>query len=119
MSSIKNRRLNLWKRNPHCYWCGKRLKWEKTTIDHLNSRVAGKKRPRINGVETTVLSCRPCNQSRAYAELNSLPRWRIWLHSKSFPKITRKDLSTLEKIIILYFTYIVCIKNDRELEMNR
>src|SRR5689334_13074182 len=75
MSSIssnverRNRRLRLLAINPHCYWCGKKVRgykrqgpWkdDEATIDHLYDKKAGP-RPK-QGVR--VLACWPCNRQR-------------------------------------------------------
>jgi hypothetical protein len=65
----RKRKLNLWKKDPHCVWCGektilhthrqrKKLPWNMATVDHIITRnipLRGKVKGR------TVLSCNRCN----------------------------------------------------------
>lgn len=64
------------KADPHCHWCRRPLFYSPVvrglpmpedfpTLDHLNDKIFVKKRPILNGVETIVLSCPPCNWGRA------------------------------------------------------
>ena len=75
----KRRRLTLYKRNPHCHWCGtktvlpppgppptsKPMPPNMATIDHLRDKYHPKRheRPRP-GEERTVLACNRCNGIR-------------------------------------------------------
>ena len=105
---IKKRREILWKRNPHCYYCDKYLPFEETTLEHIYSKVkTGKREIPLNEKGDTVLSCSDCNQQRAIDERDSLPRWTVWYRSKAFPRIYRKDLSLIERFIILYYGYML------------
>ena len=95
------RRYNLWIKHPYCYWCDRKLKWKQSTLDHLNSRVARRKRPNIPRQVATVLSCKPCNNRRALKEIQSMPKWKWWVRSRSFPRITTPGLSLSERFIVL------------------
>lgn len=85
LSSYKKRRINLWKQNPHCHWCGcvtilpddilkddhERIPYTENmaTVDHLYTRLTGLRytMPSINGCNT-VLACNKCNNDRNRVE---------------------------------------------------
>lgn len=91
------RRAKMMMKHPYCYWCGIRVVHHKlnphqrmpdnfATIDHLISKYYGK-RPNVYGKEKTlVLACNKCNFERCKKETESLPRWKLWFKSKSFPR---------------------------------
>lgn len=93
-ASDRKRRNNLMKSDPHCHWCRKPLKYsfksggmlpdDFPTLDHLNDRILVKKRPIYYNKEVTVLSCPPCNYTRA--SIRVLQYWLIaaW-KSGAFP----------------------------------
>lgn len=74
---IRTRRENLWKQDPHCYWCGcltvpppKRRKNKvfvdnEATLDHLRTRFnSSRQEPNHSNEQRTVLACRKCNGLR-------------------------------------------------------
>lgn len=80
--STRRRRHNLWRKDPHCYWCGVVTvevvvaKFEKppdnlATLDHLHSRY-DPRRGATHGV-ASVLSCLRCNNEREVAETAQRP----------------------------------------------
>jgi hypothetical protein len=118
-NQIARRRWNLWNRDPHCYYCKKKLKWEETTLEHLYSRVKngrfkGEREKRFEDVDVyTVLSCSDCNHERQAQEIKELPRWRWWVRSRSFPRFFRKDLTVYERLIILWYQMNLDYKSER------
>ena len=112
-NKIGRRRYNLYIRDPHCYYCGRELKWKESTVDHVYSKVESGKRNTPNGKGETVLACSSCNNKRQSLEIKSLPRWHWWLRSQAFPKISRKDLTLKEKFLILWYVNIMGVKNVR------
>ena len=85
---IAQRRYVFWKRDPHCHWCGKKLKWKKSTIDHINQRtkLGDEKRPRIGRL---VLSCEPCNNQRQIDAFNEMNKVQQWIRDNNIPPIRR------------------------------
>ena len=79
---LRRRLIRLWHDDPTCYWCGNSTVLiisqegfpgfpRRATIDHLNSRLSGKRN--CNGsVPQTVLACYACNQHRANKEVAAL-----------------------------------------------
>ena len=112
---LKNRRWRLWEENPHCHWCGKKLKWKKSTIDHLDSRLSPE-RGKHCGTIRTVLSCSPCNNKRGIEETSRLPKYELWIRGNSFPKINKKGLTLIERSIILWHVIVLNKKNLRDVE---
>jgi len=93
--SVVRRRTNLFKKDPHCFWCGceviyfslaigQKVPNNFATLDHLNDRTVGD-RPDLGQIETTVLSCQKCNNSRASKKVDSLPREFLWSKSGRYP----------------------------------
>jgi ssDNA-binding Zn-finger/Zn-ribbon topoisomerase 1 len=91
----QKRREVLMKRDPHCFWCRKKLVSFKPrrnqgklpdnfpTIDHLYSRFWGL-RPKPDGKTTLVLACPSCNHERARQDhINN--KWRTHWRSATFP----------------------------------
>jgi len=82
----KVRREVLFKKNPYCFWCGRKLvKPEKcdsqtqenmATLDHLRTRYNKKYRriPNINKEKRIVLACYRCNQLRSIPGVEKLNR---------------------------------------------
>lgn len=79
------RRKRLFNQDPHCHWCKCLTVWENSsagevepdnlaTVDHLFSRLSGKKTGDNNSKQVTVLSCKKCNQDRAKAEEKAMGR---------------------------------------------
>ena len=80
MSSNRKRKLNLWKKDPHCHYCGvetivlnqPRIKGTPpnlATLDHLYSKFDYRRYiPEFNNAERTVLCCFSCNNKRAAFE---------------------------------------------------
>lgn len=118
-SSIGRRRLNLWIQDPYCYWCKEKLKWKKTTLDHLYSKVKNGKfkgyraKGTKDGVVITVLSCSSCNQSQQEKERLEMPRWHWWIRSRAFPSFFRKDLTIKERFVILWYQLNLDYKPER------
>lgn len=54
------RRRKMWEKDPHCYYCGKELSFEESSIDHVVPRSKGGS----NRDENLVLSCQPCNHDK-------------------------------------------------------
>jgi len=54
------KRLKMWQKNPHCYWCKKWISFEEATIEHVQPRSLGGK----NNKKNLKLACRPCNGNR-------------------------------------------------------
>ena len=115
-NKIGRRRWNLWVNDPHCYYCGEKIRWRHSTVDHVYSKVRNGKRNAPKGKGETVLACKDCNQGRQIAEMKAMPRWRWWLRSKAFPNLTRKDLTLFEKVIIIWYVKIRNIENERVIE---
>jgi len=84
--SVKKRRKNLMRVNPHCYWCGVEvvdglrkggtIPDNFATVDHLFDRVFDIHR-RWNPF-SLVLSCYRCNFQRNVDRVNSVPFWLRW-----------------------------------------
>jgi hypothetical protein len=78
MSTLRSRKLWLWKNNPHCHWCGvltvmvtrtPKMKPKipfgpnEATLDHLYP-MRDPRRASIKDKRNTVLACNRCNQRR-------------------------------------------------------
>ena len=118
-NSYGRRRYNLWIVDSHCYYCHKELEWKETTLEHLYSKVKngkykGERAKRVTEVKNyTVLSCGPCNIEQQRKEHIELPRWRLWVRSKSFPRFFRKDLTLIERFRILWYQFNLDYKPER------
>lgn len=95
----KKRRERLMEKDPHCYWCPRKLKLypnypkkmrhqtmpeDYVTIDHLKSRFWGPRRDVGMKERTLVLACPKCNNRRQAEEKQKyiwITRWK----SGSFP----------------------------------
>jgi hypothetical protein len=101
--SLKRRRANLFRADPHCYWCGReviniKLKRHQhppenlATIDHLISRYDDR-RGKVVGVR--VLSCWKCNHDRNWAEIKAQGLERLHQLSGYQPPIFSSDFTPL------------------------
>lgn len=82
-SQQARRRLNLWLKDPHCFWCerltvlppngGGALFPHHATLDHILSRNVRLPGEQFNCGENTVLACHQCNNERNREELDSIP----------------------------------------------
>jgi len=74
-NQVARRRWNLWHQDPHCHYCGKKLKWKETTLEHLyskvkNGRLKGEREKKCSEVDVyTVLSCAKCNHEQQRKEI--------------------------------------------------
>jgi hypothetical protein len=75
-TAIRKRKLNLWKKDPHCFWCeeltiihkhkqGRKIPDNAATLDHIVTRL-NPLRGKIKG--RTVLACNRCNFLRGKME---------------------------------------------------
>jgi hypothetical protein len=118
-NSNGRRRLSLWKKDPHCYYCKRKLKWKQTSLEHLYSKVKngkykGQREKTKDEVDVfTVLSCKNCNNEQQLKETKELPRWKLWVRSRSFPNFLRKDLTLIERFIILWYQFNLDYKPER------
>jgi len=82
-NSNKRRKENLFREDPHCYWCGievinypladgERMPDNFATLDHLDTRLSGN-RGVIKNQTRTVLACSKCNFDRGVEEVNNTP----------------------------------------------
>jgi len=109
MNKIANRRYKLWKDNPHCHWCGQKLKWEKTTADHINqkTKLGDEIRPKQGKI---VLSCQKCNQQRQIDAFNEMNKVQQWLRDNNIPPIRRiwgKRPTPLYARVWLLYYYLI------------
>ena len=120
MSKSKNQRLRLrlWRKNPHCYWCGIVTKWfarnpappDGATLDHIRSRYVPERSRREglwrNGI--IVLACWRCNNERCAMEQEYLARTRPEvLHQKNGSKPASKELLTAQsKLATAILNYV-------------
>jgi hypothetical protein len=105
------RRQQLMAKDPHCYWCGKEVIYFKTnggrvpnnfaTIDHLYSKLSGKRFDPKRKQKTLVLACYKCNQERARKEDIELTNLDRWIRGNYFPKWLR-PIQTFLIIIWIY-----------------
>lgn len=58
--SKMRKKLVLWKRDPHCKYCGVPLEYFEATLDHVVARSKGGN----NSIENLVLACNRCNGSK-------------------------------------------------------
>lgn len=99
MRGKKKRKFNLFKADPHCYWCGIEVKIynvqrhqkhpdDEATVDHLVSRYYPEKRKNPEKNERRlVLSCRKCNMDRAEEEKKKIPIEEIRKMSKRHKQV--------------------------------
>lgn len=85
MSSNREQRTKLWRRNPRCYYCGihtvninragngksKAFRDDEATLEHLHSRL-NPERGQHRGKRTHVIACRKCNLAKAREEAAAL-----------------------------------------------
>lgn len=58
LRTYRQQKLVLFRRNPHCHWCGAKQKLRTTTIEHVIPLAAGGS----NEMENLALACRKCNE---------------------------------------------------------
>ena len=73
-SKVRERKLLLWRRDPHCHWCGVETQLAPdgsgrqfptlATLDHLDNRLSGTRIENAYREERTVLACAQCNNER-------------------------------------------------------
>lgn len=92
MNKLARTRERLWKKNPHCHWCGvltidyrdrKHHHYgNEATLDHMYSRYSP-----LRGKRTyvNVLACYKCNNQRCQKEQRELDRSVLWAKSDSIP----------------------------------
>jgi hypothetical protein len=118
-NQVGRRRYNLWHQDPHCYYCKKELEWKESTIEHLYSKVKngkykGRREKTKDEVEIfTVLSCKVCNNEQQIKEHAELPRYKLWIRSRSFPNFLKKQLTLGERLIILWYQLVIDYKSER------
>ena len=105
--SNRKRRENLYKQDPHCYWCGilctvntsHKQKATDATLDHIHSKLFLKrwlsKEEYSKG--KNVLSCYKCNQNRARRE--DLAMSRSELLNRSVNGYSFKIQNTFESLV--------------------
>lgn len=89
------RRIILFKRNPHCFWCGKltvfkvskKLKHDTATVDHLYSRLHPERYTKRRRA-MTVLACNQCNRARGQAEVKGLRFVPLLASRSAFAEMT-------------------------------
>lgn len=105
----KRRRLVLlWLRDSRCYWCGIETALyiaaasgtgtqrhapdapEKATIDHLHSKLSGKRYEVHDWTELTVLACYECNHRRGKEEQQAVGIEELHRRSGSYPSENNK-----------------------------
>jgi hypothetical protein len=68
------RRRQLWRRDPHCFWCGRVTRFDEhytddaATVEHVYHRAHPKRRSPKRHLPATVLACRKCNSERGAPE---------------------------------------------------
>jgi len=97
VSNLVVRRYVLWRKDPHCNWCGrltvlypsdtKKLPEDAATIDHMIDRNDPSHDYKVKqGKQTTVLACRRCNEQRSQKNSQSNRYW-VWRKSGRYPDI--------------------------------
>lgn len=104
----RRRLLKLWHEDNRCHFCNQptilvlapsgvsgRLRHivqfaERATIDHLHSRLSGRKTQINDGTESTVLACYECNQRRNDEEQSALPIDELHRRGKRYPRKEQK-----------------------------
>jgi len=98
----QRRREGLFRKNPHCPICGRKMRLVKfgkhggesgvgkargdvATIDHIHSKLSGKRREVTDWTETTRLVCRRCNQLLQRRENKELPIEQLWARTGGYP----------------------------------
>lgn len=87
--SDKLQRNRLWRKDPHCHWCGRLtvneqgVRPDAATLDHVYSRLDFRRK----GQGKHVLACWECNQARASAEVQSMVE---------FAQLSRADRARLQ-----------------------
>src|SRR5437868_8874207 len=68
------RRRQLWRRDPHCFWCGRITKFDEyysddaATVEHIYHRRHPKRHNGRRHLPSIVLACRRCNNERGAPE---------------------------------------------------
>ena len=80
----RTRKLRLWKADPHCFYCGVvtylpphgggRSFPDTATLDHLDSKLSGRRGQLHHAGPRTVLACYQCNHERGLFECRELYR---------------------------------------------
>lgn len=98
--NIARRREILWHRDPHCHWCGRLTQLlsgkegermrrifpdDMATVDHLDTKLSGRRSPGGGHEERTVLACRVCNEKRAADEERNVGLAEIQRRSGRLP----------------------------------
>jgi 5-methylcytosine-specific restriction endonuclease McrA len=105
-------KIQLWKENPNCYYCGKptiltnlpkaRLPLNAATIEHLISRYhAHRWVKKKKGQRRKVLACYECNHRRSVQETLGLSRAEVLKRSKGFslsPRGKPKIIKPVENV---------------------
>jgi hypothetical protein len=71
------RRRTLWRRDPHCFWCGRLTVFEAfnsddaATLEHIYHRNHPRRRDARRHLPGTVLACRRCNSERGSPEVTT------------------------------------------------
>jgi hypothetical protein len=91
MGGNRKRKENLWKRDPHCHWCGRLTRTEGeqnndlATVDHLRTKYDPSRWLRGDGQdERTVLACYACNNERARVDTLSRPTEELHRRGKGW-----------------------------------
>jgi CRISPR/Cas system Type II protein with McrA/HNH and RuvC-like nuclease domain len=68
--SKRTRRRQLWKQDPHCFWCGRETDIttanaeDSATVEHIYPRNHPRRRDTRKVLPSTVLACARCNHER-------------------------------------------------------
>lgn len=103
-------KLQLWKENPHCHWCGRLtqvtnirngvLPEDAATVDHLFSRYNVKRWLHHRHDEPTkVLSCYKCNHDRGNKETSLLSREERSKRGKGMTLVPKRKFNSIGEII--------------------
>ncbi|MFL6282749.1 MAG: HNH endonuclease [Pyrinomonadaceae bacterium] len=73
----KTRRRQLWKRDPHCFWCGRVTNirtvnlGDSATVEHIYHKQHPRRRDTRKHLPSTVLACYRCNTERGAPEVTT------------------------------------------------
>jgi hypothetical protein len=111
VSYYKVRKQQLMSKNPYCYWCGQKLVYfdnnggrvpdNFATIDHLYSKLDGRRFDPKMKCKTLVLSCFKCNQERGKKEDAELGKLERWVRGGKFPRYL-KPFKNILTVIWIY-----------------
>lgn len=101
----RNIRLRMWRKNPHCYYCGIKTIWversggtalpHEATIEHLRSRLnPTRTEPCVDNKDRRItIACYKCNHERAELERQQIPveEWRRRTEEGQLRKKKRVD----------------------------